>query len=150
MSRMYPDPFVDSDDADDVEVGAYAQSATCFDALGNPAGGIVIRVELDVDDAVLSVTVVRIGRGGYPDTQDIVRSDLDMPATRFSGDEARGMADSIARWLSGPRAPKDRYVADRWYAVVGDLRQAGTAGIYTPQATLRQERLREQQRREAS
>lgn len=136
MSRKWDEGIgTFTDDPDDLEIGALAYSKSHHRG-AFPRGGTVIGINLDVDDAVLSVVVLEQPGPGVIDTFEIDRSDVDMDLCEWYARNAQVAADIITRWL-GKNPKADRRVKARWIGVAGLLADAAASGQFLPGAELR-------------
>lgn len=136
MSRWDDGLGVNSDDADDIEIGCLAFSKTHTGAGDFPRGGTVIGLNLDGDDSVLSIVTMR-QLPGRLETFEINRSDIDLETVEYYGRNARTAAEIINRWLGSNHAPRDYRIRALWQRTALELAEAGAAGQWLPKAEIR-------------
>lgn len=124
-------PF-DSEDPDDVEVGANVWSNTHQDS-GGFIGGCVI----GVDQVARTVRVMRHceARRG-PNWVDLSMDALDNELTTFETHNAGVVAQQLFTWL-GNASAKVRSGASEWAQLAVQLQQIKDAASYTPGAEAR-------------
>lgn len=129
---------IETDDVDDVEIGARVRSRSYQDAYGHRGGVVVEVVRDDGDDSVLNVTVVeRVEKAG-PVQLLIERNDIDLEAL-VTGDafftaDARLIATQLFAWLGDKKArPEDMKSMVRWSLTAAALADAAS-GQYLPGA----------------
>lgn len=151
MSRFDAGLGVNSDDADDLEIGCAVYSRTHTRGPNDmPRGGTVVGIQLDVDESVLAVTTMEQPRPNVIVTFDIDRSDINMETVDWHGRNADVAAGIVSRWLGSRSAPPDRHVRARWQRIAGELSVAALSGLWLPKADVRVRRYAEVQRRERS
>jgi hypothetical protein len=134
---------VETDEVDDVELGAVLFSKTHFNGEW-PRGGVIVRVNRDEDlDQVLGVEVVDKWTHGHPQTFVIVADDIDLETARWFTKDALGLSERISDFLSNKRTrPADARNRAYWARIAADLAEAGATGLYLPRAEARYQRNR--------
>lgn len=140
MSRWDP-AYIRTDDPDDLELGALCFSKTHTRSPGDmPRGGTIVGIELDVDDAILSVSVLEQPAPGVISTWDIVRSDIEMETVEWYGRNAAVAATIINDWLAKAGKKRDAAVRFRWQRVAFELAEAALSGQWLPKTEARYRR----------
>lgn len=139
MTRFDP-AYVNSDDPDDLELGAGCWSKTHVRDGGMvPRGGTIVGLNLDDSDALVSVFTLE-QHAGRLDIFEIVRSDVAMDTVRWYARDARVAAEIINRWLGSRNAPRDYRVKALWQRRAFELAEVGASGQWLPGADRRARR----------
>lgn len=138
-----PELGVETDDPDDIEVGAVVWSLTHYRGHAM-RGGVVIGVTrlADDDETVMAVDVLEPWTGhGPPPTFTIQRDDLNMTDAKWFSRDARLVAEKLFAWLGSKQRPVDPRTRAWWAGRATQLSEAGL-GSYLPGAETRYQRWR--------
>lgn len=148
MSRWDEGTGANSDDPDDLEVGAVAFSKTHFRHHDFPRGGTIVRLNVDADDeSLMSVTTMEQVAGRL-DTFEIDPDDVDMETVEWYGRGARVAAEIINKYLGSKSGPRDTQNRLWWQRAALELAEAAASGQWLPGAERRVRRHAEEARRE--
>lgn len=132
MTWSFTDPVnaVNSEDVDDVEVGAVIYSRTRFDGQ-YPLGGVVINCDVDDEGHVFHFLYFR---NGAPVRDRMRGDDVDTGTMSFKSMDAAGAAKNVRRWHDRHGRNLSRQDNFTWDDIVLNLTKATLAGTFTPGA----------------